>query len=197
MLCRHKIELSGPSPRLPRSMILREELANWKQANQHLHDANARAEGLVKLTEEKCEALLEKASLQIWQRAEAQLMQWERDRHAMCENLEHYATLIINQAIRHLLDETVAPQRLAALVKQLMKSQVHEVSATLMCHPHDVEEITQCLVNRGATLWKLNPDSSVPSQTLVLKTDEGDFHINWNDMCDALFRQSKDHWIKV
>lgn len=197
MLCRHKIELSGPSPRLAHSMIPREELANWKQANQLLHDANAQAEGLVRLTQRKCEVLLEKASLQIWQRAEAQLMQWERDRHAMCENLEHYAALIINQAIRHLLDETVAPQRLAALVKQLIKNQVHQVSATLMCHPHDVEEITQCLANYGTTLWKLNADNSIRSQTLVLKTDEGDFHINWNDMYDVLCQQSKDRGINV
>ncbi|MGY2361831.1 type III secretion system stator protein SctL [Pseudomonas azotoformans] len=196
MLCRHKIELSSPSPHLLLSMIRREELANWKQANQLLHDANIQAEGLIRSTEEKCKVLLEKASLQIWQRADAQLMQWVRDRHAMCEKLEHYATVIINQAIRHLLDETVAPQRLAALVKQLIKSQVHEVSATLMCHPHDVEEITQCLVSHGTTLWKVNADNSIRAHTLVLKTDEGDFHISWSDMCEALFQQSKDHKIE-
>lgn len=197
MLCHHKIELAKASASPPRSMIPREELANWKQANQLLGGASAQAEELVRSTEKKCERLLEKASLEIWQRADAQLKQWDRARQTMCDSLEHHATLITNQAIRCLLDETAAPQRLAALVKQLLKNQVHEISATLMCHPHDLEEITQCLANHGGTLWKLNADSSVRSQTLVLKTDEGDFRISWNDMFEVLCQQGKDHWIEV
>ncbi|AZE82138.1 Type III secretion cytoplasmic protein (YscL) [Pseudomonas orientalis] len=197
MLCRHKIELSMPSPCMLRSMIPREEIANWKQANLLLGNADAKAEELIRLTEKKCEMLLEKASLEIWQRANAQLQQWESERQAMCDNLEHYATLITNQTIRCLLDETVAPQRLAALVRQLLKNQIHEVSATLMCHPHDLEEMTRCLANHGATLWKLNADNSMRPQTLVLKTDEGDFRICWRELSDALCQQEKDYRIEV
>jgi len=197
MLCRYSIELSGASPPVPGSVIPREELANWKQANQLLHDSTAQAEELIRLTEKKCEALLEKASLEIWQRADAQLKQWERSRQTMCDNLEHYATLITNQAIRSLLDETVAPQRVAALVKQLLKSQVEDVSATLLCNPHDLNEVTQCLTRYGSTLWKLNADNSIHAQTLVLKTDEGDFRISWHDMSNALCLQVKDRWFEA
>lgn len=197
MLCRYNIELSGPSPSVPRSIIPREELANWKHANQLLRDANAQAEELIRLTEEKCEVLLEKASFNIWQRVDAQLKRWERSRQTMCDNLEHYATQITNQAIHNLLDEIVAPQRMAALIKQLLKSQVDEISATLVCHPHDLKEVTHCLARYGSTVWKLKADTSIDSQTLVLKTDEGDFRISWNDMRNALYEQVRDRRIDI
>lgn len=197
MLCRYNIKLSGLSPSAPRSIIPREELANWKHANQLLRDANIQAEELIRLTEQKCEALLEKASIDIWQRADAQFKQWERSRQTMCDTVEHYATQITNQAIRSLLDEIVAPQRVAALVKQLLKSQVEEISATLMCHPHDLKEVTHALAHYGSTFWKLIADSSIDAQTLVLKTDEGDFRISWNDMRNALYEQVRDRRIDV
>jgi len=197
MLCRSNIELSGRSSSVPRNIIPREELADWKHANQLLRDTSIQAEELIRCAEKQCEELLEKASLEIWQRADAQLKQWERSRQTMCDNLEHYATQITKQAIGSLLDETVASQRVAALVKQLLKSQVDEISATLMCHPHDLTEVTHCLAHHGSTLWKLTADNSIHSQTLVLKTDEGDFRISWHDMRNALYEQGKDRWIDV
>ena len=115
MLCRHTIELREGASGAQGSLIRREELANWEQANQLLSRANAQADELISRAEKKCETLLEQASLAIWQRADAQFKQWELDRQVMCDNLEHYATAITNQAIRCLLDETAAPQRLAAL----------------------------------------------------------------------------------
>ncbi|QLG91344.1 type III secretion system stator protein SctL [Pseudomonas yamanorum] len=193
MLYRYTIELPKDAPGGRCSLILREELANWEQANQLLSRTNAQADELISLAKKKCEALLEEVSLEIWQRANAQLKRWECDRQAMCENLEHYATSITNQVIRCLLDETAAPQRLAALLKQLLENQVPEISATLLCHPHDLEEIRQCLANHKATFWKLQADDSTLLQTLVLKTDEGDFRISWNSMLDTFFNHDKGY----
>ena len=197
MLCRHTIELREGASGAQGSLIRREELANWEQANQLLSRANAQADELISRTEKKCEALLEQASLEIWQRADTQFKQWELDRQAMCDNLEHYATSITNQAIRCLLDETAAPQRLAALLKQLLESQVQEVSATLLCHPHDIEEIRECLTRHKSRFWKLNADDTIPPQTLVLKTDEGDFRISWDAMIDTFFNQGKEYSIEI
>ena len=197
MLCRHTIELREGASGAQGSLIRREELANWEQANQLLSRANAQADELISRTEKKCEALLEQASLEIWQRADAQFKQWELDRQVMCDNLEHYATAITNQAIRCLLDETAAPQRLAALLKQLLESQVQEVSATLLCHPHDIEEIRECLTRHKSRFWKLNADDTIPPQTLVLKTDEGDFRISWDAMIDTFFNQGKEYSIEI
>lgn len=191
MLCRHTIELlNGPSG-LPRSLIPREELKDWEQANQLLRRANAQADELIREAEKKCEVLQQEASLKIWQRADTQLKQWDLERQAMCDNLEHYATTITNQAIRCLLDDIAPTQRLTALLKQLLVSQVQEIDATLHCHPHDLEEIKQCLTQRNATYWKLHSDEAIAPQTLVLKTDEGDFRISWSSLLEAFFNSSK------
>ena len=197
MLCRHTIELLKDASELPRCLIPREELANWAHANQLISRAKAQADELVIQAEKRCEMLLEKASLDVWQRADAQLKRWERDRQAMCDNLEVYATSITNQAIRRLLDDTVPPERLAALLRQLLANQIQEINASLLCHPQDIEEIKQCLANQQATLWKLQPDETIPAQTLVLKTDEGDFRISWHSMLDAFFNHAKECRIDI
>ncbi len=195
MLCRYAIELLKDAPGLRRTLIPREELANWVHAGELLSRANAQADEQIRLTEKKCEALLEQASLDIWQRADAQFKRWERDRQAMCESLEHYATSITQQAIRCLLDETVAPQRLAALLKQLLANQVQESEATLFCHPLDLEAIKQRLAYYKSPFWKLHADETLEPQTLVLKTDEGDFRISWSSMLDMFFSHTKAHKI--
>ncbi|PIB63663.1 type III secretion system stator protein SctL [Pseudomonas sp. 2822-17] len=197
MLCRYTIELPTDAPRAPRALIPRDELLNWKQADQLLSRADAQANELIRQAEKKCEVLLETASLEVWQRADAQFKQWERERQTMCQSLERYATSLTNQAIQCLLDETVPPQRLAALIKQLLASQVQEIDATLLCHPHECEEIKQCLAHYKATFWKLQPDETIPTQTLVLKTDEGDFRISWRSMLDTFFNQGKELRIEI
>ncbi|MBC3300468.1 type III secretion system stator protein SctL [Pseudomonas sp. SWRI18] len=190
MLCRYAIEFSKDKRGLLRNFIPREDLANWKQAEQLLRQANEQADELLNLTKKKCESLREQASLEIWRRADAQLKRWEHDRQTMCDRLEHYANSITREAIRCLLDETVAPTRLAALLKQLLANQVHEISAILLCHPHDIEEIKQCLAYHKASVWKLHADETLTPQTLVLKTDEGDFRISWSAMLADFFKHA-------
>ncbi|WP_426216520.1 type III secretion system stator protein SctL [Pseudomonas sp. DWRC2-2] len=196
MLCRYAIDLLKDKPGLPRSLIPREELANWKQAEQLLSHAHDQANELLRLTEKKCEALQEKASLELWRRADAHLKRWEHDRQVMCDKLEHYATSITHEAIRCLLDETIAPTRLAALIKHLLRNQVHEISATLLCHPHDVDEIKRGLLHES-TVWKLQADEAIAPQTLVLKTDEGDFRISWSAMLASFFKHDNAYRIDI
>lgn len=197
MLCRLSIELSQDKPGLPRNLIPREELVNWKQAEQLLRHANDRAEKLLCLTQKKCEALQEEASLEIWRRADAQLKRWEHDRQAMCDKLEQYASSITNEAIRCLLDETAAPTRLSALLKQLLTNQVHKISAILLCHPEDFDEIKHCLAYEKASVWKLHADETILPQTLILKTDEGDFRISWSSMLTAFFKHGNAFRIDI
>lgn len=197
MLCRYAIELLKDTPGLPRNLIPREELANWQQAEQLLKRAEDQATELLSLTEKQCETLREEASLEIWQRADAQLKRWERDRQSMCDMLEQYASSITNEAIGYLLDETVTPSRLAALMKQLLINHVQEVSAALLCHPQDLEEIKQHLAYHKTCIWKLHADEAIPPQTLVLKTDEGDFRISWRSMLDILFKHEKEFVINI
>lgn len=197
MLCRYVIELSKDKRGLPRPLIPREELENWKQAEQLLKHANEQADELLSLTEKRCELLREEASLVVWQRADAQLKRWEHDRQTMCDHLEQYASSITNEAIRYLLDETPAPTRLAALLKQLLTNHVHEISAILLCHPDDFDEIKRHFVDEKTTIWKLHADEAILPETLVLKTDEGDFRISWSSMRAAFFKHGKEFRIDI
>lgn len=192
MLCRRKITLPPDAHSLPHTLIPREVLADCTQAEHLLTHAKAQADALLNRAQHNCEALLEQAGLAFWQRANAQMHQWENERKAMCDNLERYITEVANQAIRHLLDETPEPQRLAALLKQLLASQVPEVNALLLCHPHEIEALKHCLARHNAAHWRLQPDDTLRTHTLVLKTDEGDFHISWAAMLAPLSKPG-DH----
>lgn len=192
MLCRRKITCSPDVHGLPHNLIPREVLADCTQAEQLLTHAKAQADALLNRAQHSREVLLEQASLEFWQRANAQMIQWENERKAMCDNLERYITEVANQAIRHLLDETPQPQRLAALLKQLLASQVPQVNALLLCHPHEIETYKHCLATHNAAHWKLQPDDTISTHTLILKTDEGDFHISWASMLASLSKQD-DH----
>lgn len=182
MLCRRKITLPPDAHSLSHGLIPREVLADCTQAEHLLTRAKAQADALLNRAQLSREALLEQAGQAFWQRANAQMHRWENERKAMCDNLERYITGVANQAIRHLLDETPQPQRLAALLKQLLASQVPEVNALLLCHPREIEALKHCLSRHDAARWRVQPDDTISTQTLVLKTDEGDFHINWASM---------------
>lgn len=186
MLYRQKIELFKDEPGPPQTLIPRETLAESAQASQLLGRAHAQADALLAQAEEQCEQLLEQAGAEFWQRANTQLKRWEQDRQQMCENLERYATAVTNQAIHTLLEDTVEPQRLSALLKQLLAIQLPASSATLLCHPHELEGMKLCLALHQATLWNLQPDDTLKPQTLVLKTDDGDFRISWSAMLETL-----------
>lgn len=188
MLCRKKIELPLEASRLSHLIISREMLSDCFEVNQLLSHANIQAEKLLSRAEDDCLTLQKQAESKFWERANAQLVRWSRERQVMWSSLEQRATIILNHAIQQLLNETVDAQRLAALLKQLMKSQIPEVSATLHCCPDEIDYIKRYLTNHTISPWKLQPDISLPPQTLVLKTEEGDFFIDWNAMAENLLK---------
>ena len=166
MLCRRKITLPPDAHSLSHGLIPREVLADCTQAEHLLTRAKAQADALLNRAQLSREALLEQAGQAFWQRANAQLHRWENEQKALCDNLERYITGVVNQAIRHLLDETPQPQRLAALLKQLLASQVPEVNALLLCHPREIEALKHCLSRHDAARWRVQPDDTISTQTL-------------------------------
>ena len=192
MFCRHKIDLPKGSAAFTETLIPRETLANYAHAHNTLEHAKAQARQLLKLAEKQREKLLEQAGLEIWRRADAQFKRWEVERQAMYDNLERYASSIANQAIHLLLEDTPPPQRMAALIRQLMASQVPMVNAALLCHPQELEAARLALADHNTTLWVLRGDDTVKPQTLLLQTEEGDFCIGWAAMRDAFLDPSRE-----
>ncbi|WP_112193346.1 type III secretion system stator protein SctL [Pseudomonas sp. LG1E9] len=191
MLCLHKIELHKNGTRLPLPLIPHEVVADITKANQLLEHAKAQAHELRRLTEEECKTLLKKTTVEIWQRADDQLKRWEREHEKILESLEYYASMITRQAISCILDETIESKRLTVLVKKLLVSQMPQINAKLLCSPTEIDAVTQYLAIHGAARWTLQADEAIPPQTLILKTDEGDFCIDWNSMLDIFFKHDK------
>lgn len=186
MFCRRKIEINKDHLGPPPAFISRQKLADFSQASELLNHAQAQADQLMAHANQEREAILESAGFEIWQRADAQLKRWENDRQEMCNNLEQYATSVVNQAIHKLLDESVEPERLGSLLRHLITLQLPEIGATLLCHPNETEIVKQYLASQRSTSWKLQPDNTLEPQALVLQTAEGDFRISWNSMRKAL-----------
>lgn len=189
MLCRRIISSPGDTCALSGSLISRDTLTNYAQADNVVEQAKAQARQLLQEANEQREHLLEKAGLEIWQRADAQLKRWDAERQALCDNLEQYATSIANQAISLLLEETPAPQRIKALIKQLLACYVPAIKATLVCNPHELETVRQCLDSGSGNCWTLRAENTIEPQTLILNTEEGDFRIDWTALVSALVKQ--------
>lgn len=191
MFCQRKIDLLHDSQGLPSTLITQEMLRDAVLAEQLLLHAKAQADQVLEQVHAQREQLLEHASLEFWKRANAQLKQWESERQAMCAGLEHYAASFANQALRCVLEDVMPEQQLAALIKQLLLTQLPPVQAVLRCHPLERDSLERCLANHGATPWVLRPDESLKPQALILETPEGDFRIDWNALCAALLADTQ------
>lgn len=186
MLCRRKIELHKDRSGLPLVLIPKETLLDCGHANQLLARAQAQAEKLLRQAQEDREVLLEQTRLEFQEQAQDQLNQLEREHQTMCDDLEHSATLLVNQAIRCLLEETPPIQRVAVLLKQLLATQMPPVKATLLFHPQDRNHIEPWMNNHQELPWTLRPDDMLETQKMVLETEEGDFRIDWDSMLATL-----------
>ncbi len=186
MFCARKIELHTITPNLPTALIPREMLADYTQACQLLEHAKAHAQTLIRQAEAQCEAVLQSAGQQFWQRANTLLQRWESERQTMHEHLEQLASTVISNTLRSFLDETPPTQRLTALLNQLLLAQLPPIKATLLCNPLDREPVEQWLARLGDVSWTLRFENDVSPQSLMLETEEGGFHINWADALDHL-----------
>ena len=186
MFCAKKIELQSVALDQPTTLIPREVLADYSQARQLLEQAQAQAQVLIRQAQAQCASVLETASEQFWERANAQLQRWESERQAMHHNLEQIATSVINTTLRTFLDEALPAQRLTALLNQLLDAQLPTVNATLVCHPLDREHVEQWLARVGDVPWTLRVENDAAAQSLMLETEDGGFHINWGDALDQL-----------
>ncbi|NVZ19370.1 type III secretion system stator protein SctL [Pseudomonas costantinii] len=186
MFCTHKIELNALPHDLPTPLIPREILTEYAQSRQLLEHAQAQAQELMRQAETQCETVLKNASDQFWGRANAQLQRWESERQAMFDHLEEAATLVINKAVRGLLEETLPAQRVTALLKKLLVTQLPAVEASLLCNPQDRELVEHWLLANCDALWTLRVESRLTAGSLILETEDGDFHINWDDAVNNL-----------
>ncbi|KAA0947056.1 MULTISPECIES: type III secretion system stator protein SctL [unclassified Pseudomonas] len=192
MLCHRKIELHNGTQGLPQTLIPQETLIHCGQASRLLARAQTQVRELLQQAKQQRAELLEQALQAFRTNAEAQLSQLKIEHQKMCDGLEQSATSLVNQALRCLLEETPPAQRLAALLKQLLATQLPPVKATLLCHPLDREPVESWLSGHEELPWSLRIGDTPSAQTLVLKTEEGDFCVDWNSILETLMTPEKD-----
>ncbi len=191
MWCLRKINLHEGLETLTAPLISRERLVEYQQADALLERAKQQAIEMLKQTECQRVELLEREARRFWQNANTQLDEWKTQHKAICDTLEIYAARIINQAILTLLGETPPPQRLRSLLEQLLATQVPAIKATLLCNPTDRPELEQWLNSHADVPWTLRTEDSLAIQTLTLETDEGGFHIGWDETLKNLLLPEK------
>lgn len=194
MLTRRKIELRPNAPGLPHALITRQTLIDCGQAHALLARAQRMADELLGNAQQASDIRLEQAQREFWQHANAQLESWQREHGAMRDALESCATLVVNQALRHLLDDIPQPAQIGAMLKQLLSAQCPPLSATLRCHPQAHETVRQWLSSSQAnTLWQLQSDERLDVQALVLVTAQGDLRLAWPAAVEMLLLPVTTH----
>jgi len=186
MLCRRKLELSEGALTLQQTLIRRQTLADCTTANELLDKTRAQAERLLRDATAQSAQLLESTRQAFLIQANAQLSALERDRQALYDNLENVAASIVQQAIRHVLEESIPEQRLCALLRELFNAHVPAVEATLLCNPSQYERVQGCLATYPPVPWNLQTDDTLETQALVLETADGNLRIDWDSMLGAI-----------
>lgn len=186
MLARRKIELRPDAPGLPHALITRQTLIDCGQAHALLERTQLMADKLLSTAQQASARQLEQAQREFWQQANAQLENWQREHSAMHAALESCATQLVNQALRHLLDDIPQHTQIDALLKQLLRAQCPPLSATLRCHPQAHETIRQWLNSQANSLWQLQSDEHLDAQALVLVTAQGDLRLDWPAVIEML-----------
>lgn len=186
MLLRRKIELRSEAPGLPSALITHKVLIDCGQAQCVLAHARVMAEELLSTAQTESDTRLEVAHHTFWKRANAQLKRWQSEHQTQCKEMESNATAVVNQALQQLLDDVPPQARIAALLKQLLRTQCPPLDATLRCHPHAHAHIREWLNTQTDTVWQLQIDERLDTQALVLATALGDFCIDWRSTTGLL-----------
>ncbi|MFO2462332.1 type III secretion system stator protein SctL [Pseudomonas sp. 15FMM2] len=186
MLSLRKIKLHPQSAGLSQPLISRETLVDSGRAEALLKSTQAKARDMLLQAEQECERSVAQAREDFWKQANAQLQRWEAERQAMNNALENHATHLVNTALQQLLGEVAAPQRLSALLKQLIQVQSTQAKVTLRCNPQTYAQVQGWLARDGATTWHLQPDAGLQPLALVLETEEGDLRIDWETAVNRL-----------
>ena len=193
MLSRRKIELRPDTPGLPQTLITRQQLIDCGQVSEVLARARAQAVELLRNAQEASDVLLENARGEFWLQANGQLERWQMEHGTLCEGLESSASQVVNQALRHLLEDLPQQARITALLKQLLRAQCPPSSATLRCHPQARDDVQQWLNTRADNVWQLQTDERLDPQTLALVTVQGDLRIDWPATLETLLLPADIH----
>ncbi|WP_085633481.1 type III secretion system stator protein SctL [Pseudomonas sp. R16(2017)] len=189
MLTRRRLSLSHPQA-LPDGPVLRLEVfEDSLLAGQLLAHARAQADTLLADAREEAERLRqaaqEQALAEVWQQADALLAQWQAQRQQMWDAILQSAESLLGQAWQRLLGEQGDAARIAALCRQLSAARPEDEPGVLHCHPDRLDLVANHL-QQAQAVWSLRADPQQAPDSLCLRTEHGDFAIDWQALGSAL-----------
>ncbi|TPG88497.1 HrpE/YscL family type III secretion apparatus protein [Pseudomonas caspiana] len=189
MLVRRRLSL-GTGALLREPILRREDLADAQRASDVLLAAQAQAEALIAAAQTQCQRLLDQAAGEFWTQANDFLQALEDQRQALQISAVESAEAMLTLALTGLLDDTGVAERGRALVRHLAASQSYACNATLSCPPELFADLQAWVADsRFAALWQLRDDPSMPTQTLRLSSDAGEFDLDWPGLLRCLLAQ--------
>ncbi|WP_049278544.1 type III secretion system stator protein SctL [Serratia marcescens] len=175
----------------PQDILLdRDALAVSCQAELLIADAEREAQLL--LDEARAQAVAERDALltgaqkDFLQQAQRLFADWQQQRRAELQQLLDAADGLLTQAFGRLLDEVPQVGQLDILLTQLRAKQPSAVTATLYCHSERHIAAAHWLTQWPELGWKLANDDELPSDTLLLTTEQCELHISWQALRQAL-----------
>ncbi|HGM6862450.1 TPA: type III secretion system stator protein SctL [Serratia rubidaea] len=185
-------------PPAPQAVLLgRDTLAVSRQAEQLIADAEREAQSLLDQARAQADALRQQAAAErdallagaqetFWQQAQTLFSDWQQQRRAEQQQLLDAADALLAQALGRLLDQVPPVGQLDILLTQLRAKQPSAVAATLYCHSERHAAAAHWLTQRPELRWQPAVDDALPPDTLLLTTEQGELHISWQALRQAL-----------
>ncbi|PXV73950.1 type III secretion system stator protein SctL [Pantoea sp. PNA 03-3] len=182
MLIRRHIDLvNGKDDLAP--VISRHQLAVQVQARTIIQEAHQRAEKIISAAEQEAEAssllVRQRAEEAFWERADTMFMHWQKQQQQWESDVLSVMDVVLEQALEQLLTEVPESQRLQGLLRQLLLEKTQTDKATLCCHPSQQASIATMLENYSHLNWQLQPEESLPPDSLKLVTPQGELYLDW------------------
>ncbi|MET3056225.1 type III secretion system stator protein SctL [Serratia marcescens] len=197
-----KISLRQPPPEQA-VLLCRNTLVVNRQAE--LLIANAKSEALALLDEAReqanvlrlqaeaeRDALLAGAQETFWQQVKTLFVDWQQQRLAEQQQLLNSADTLLAQTLGHLLDEVPPAGQLNILLSQLCAKQPSAGAATLYCHGDRHAAVAHWLKHQPELCWQLAIDNTLLPDALLLTTEQGELHISWQALHQALGAASSE-----
>ncbi|ADP11384.1 type III secretion protein HrpE [Erwinia sp. Ejp617] len=182
MLTRKRITLLNAEADLA-PVIGQAQLCIQQQGQEILEQARQQAQAMLEEAERQKEAEMlsaqQRAEQAFWQQADTLLQSWQQQYQQLEEQVLDVMDSVLTQALSQLLTEVPQTQRLAALLRQLLRAKTLAEQGSLYCHPAQQVEIADWLRSHAHLAWQLQPDESLAQDSLKLVTANGELCLDW------------------
>jgi type III secretion protein L len=183
MLTRKSITLLNSTADLA-PVISRNQLAMQQRAEAILQQAQQQSAKIVAAAEQEAEVatlgIRQRAEEVFWSQADKMFTDWQQQQQQMESDMLLVMDSVLTQALEQLLEEVPEQQRLSALLRQLLREKTQaEQAAYLSCHPSQQQWVSAWLETYSHLRWQLQPDETLPPDSLKLVTAQGELSLDW------------------